>query len=321
VLPVLRGAVALPTRAYFRVAPGAWRQDGALAPVAESVVRAALREAPLAVIHGDTAYFGPPRSATTGSLALISPPAPSDSTGEWYAVAAPPSPLSAALSGMAWDSLPPITTSSRAPQGTWDGLMVARARQFNRRAAIVGGDQGARRVVVVAASGLWRWQFRGGASADAYGAVWGSIFDWLSAERPDPRAAVSVQEVVREGDMIRWRRGNASRDSVVWVALRRQGAERDDSVLVRFGPGANVAESDPLPAGIYDVTVPGGRALLAVNVSRELLPREPGVRGGSVGGVAAYGEAPRVRERGWPFLVLIAALCVEWVLRRRRGLR
>ncbi|MBX6333380.1 MAG: hypothetical protein IRY91_16150, partial [Gemmatimonadaceae bacterium] len=104
VLPVLRGAVALPTRAYYRVAPGQWRLDGSLAPVAESVVRSALRDAPLAIIHGDTSYFGNPRTATTGSLALIAPSG--DSTGEWYAVAAPPSPIAAALAGIVWDSLP-----------------------------------------------------------------------------------------------------------------------------------------------------------------------------------------------------------------------
>src|SRR2546423_1618213 len=34
-LSVLRGALAVPTRGYFRVAPGAWRVDGSLTPVAE----------------------------------------------------------------------------------------------------------------------------------------------------------------------------------------------------------------------------------------------------------------------------------------------
>src|SRR6185437_11510356 len=50
VLPVLRGAVALPTRAYFRVAPGQWRQDGSLAPVDERTVRGAMHDAPLAIL-------------------------------------------------------------------------------------------------------------------------------------------------------------------------------------------------------------------------------------------------------------------------------
>ncbi|MGH7719066.1 MAG: hypothetical protein ACREON_09520, partial [Gemmatimonadaceae bacterium] len=57
-VPILRGAVSLPTRAYFRVAPGVWRQEGSLAGVSEAEVRGALREAPLAILHGDTALFG-----------------------------------------------------------------------------------------------------------------------------------------------------------------------------------------------------------------------------------------------------------------------
>ena len=74
-IPVLRGAVALPTRAYYRVAQGMWRQDGTLAAVSEASVRAALAEAPLAILHGDTALFGAPRAVTKGSLLLYAPSA------------------------------------------------------------------------------------------------------------------------------------------------------------------------------------------------------------------------------------------------------
>lgn len=316
-LPVLRGAVALPTRAYFLVAPQQWRQDGSLAPVSERVVRDALRDAPLAIIHGDTSYFGAPRSVTTGSLALLVPPA--DSTGEWYAVAAPASPLSGALGGIDWDSLPPITTSLRAPVGQWNGLLVARAREFERQPVIAGTASG-RRVVIVSASGLWRWQFRGGASADAFAAVWGSIFDWLTAERPDPRAAFPAEGVVRAGEAIRWRRGSGS-DSVVIVRLERRGTTRTDSVRLRFARDATVAESDPLAAGIYDVRVSGGAAVLVVNASRELLPRAPSVTSGAVGGAAELGARPGLREFWWAYLLALALLCTEWILRRMRGLR
>lgn len=316
-LPVLRGAVALPTRAYFLVAPQQWRQDGSLAPVSERVVRDALRDAPLAIIHGDTSYFGAPRSVTTGSLALLVPPV--DSTGEWYAVAAPASPLSGALGGIDWDSLPPITTSLRAPVGQWNGLLVARAREFERQPVIAGTASG-RRVVIVSASGLWRWQFRGGASADAFAAVWGSIFDWLTAERPDPRAAFPAEGVVRAGEAIRWRRGSGS-DSVVIVRLERRGTTRTDSVRLRFARDATVAESDPLAAGIYDVRVSGGAAVLVVNASRELLPRAPSVTSGAVGGAAELGARPGLREFWWAYLLALALLCTEWILRRMRGLR
>src|SRR6185503_16838611 len=85
-LAVLRGALGIPTRGFFRVAPGEWRVEGALTPIAEAEVRRATREAPVAIIHGDTAAFGPPRSATRGPLALI---VTSGTEGEWYPSAAP----------------------------------------------------------------------------------------------------------------------------------------------------------------------------------------------------------------------------------------
>ena len=69
-LDVLRGTLAVPTRGYFRVAPGRWVQDGSLAAVSEDDVRRSVAEAPLAVLHGDTAIFGAPRAFTRGALAL-----------------------------------------------------------------------------------------------------------------------------------------------------------------------------------------------------------------------------------------------------------
>jgi hypothetical protein len=321
VLPVLRGAVALPTRAYFRVANGSWRQDGSLAPVSEAAVRAALRDAPLTIIHGDTSYFGAPRRVTTGSLALISvaPPTAADSIGEWYPVTTPPSPLSAVLAGIVWDSLPPVAVTGTAPTGEWEGLVVARGRRFDRRPIVVGSSVGGRRVVVTGASGLWRWRFRGGASADAYAALWGGIFDWLTAERPDSRAALPAEGVVRAGEMIRWRLGRG--DSVVKVVLERRGTAERDSLTLSFGAGTTVAESDPLPAGIYDVRSPGGDAVLVVNESRELLPRQPTVLSGATGRAAVLAEHHRLRDRGWAYMLLIALLCAEWLGRRRWGLR
>ena len=321
VLPVLRGAVALPTRAYFRVANGSWRQEGSLAPVSEAAVRAALRDAPLAIIHGDTAYFGAPRRITTGSLALLSvaPQAGADSVGEWYPVAAPPSPISGVLAGIVWDSLPPVAVTGVAPAGEWDGLTAARGRRFDQRPLIAGSTASGRRVVVTGASGLWRWRFRAGSSAEAYAALWGGIFDWLTAERPDPRAALPAEGVVRAGEMIRWRRGSG--DSVLTAVLARRGDAHRDSVTLRFGHGSTVAESDPLAAGVYDVQVAGGAAVVVVNASRELLPREATVRAGATGRSAALAERHHLRDRWWAYMLLIALLCAEWLLRRRWGMR
>lgn len=316
-LPVLRGAVSLPTRAYYRVAPNTWRAEATLSSVSEAEVRRILRSAPLAIIHGDTGVFGSPRRATTGALMLMTPPA--DTSGEWYPAAAPSSPVSAALSGIAWDSLPPIEASARMADGEWSALAAAREREPGRHSVISGTDR-PRRVVTVGASGFWRWHFRGGASADAYATLWGSIFDWLAEARSDVRAAVPAPGIVRAGERVRWRQG-VTADSVVVAVLRRRGdAVRVDSVLLRFG-GDGIAESAALEPGTYDVAVVGGSSLLVVNASRELLPRPPSVVSGGVGRATAAGDAPRLRDASWPYLAALLALCAEWLVRRRIGLR
>jgi hypothetical protein len=314
---VLRGTLSLPTRGFFRVAPGQWRVDGSLSPVSDADVRRAARAAPLLVLHGDTAVFGPPLSATAGALALMPPVT---ERGDWYAIGAPPSPLAAGLTGVEWDSLPPVDVAARLPAGAWQGLETRRARQFERRPAIVGIER-PRRTVIVGASGLWRWYFRAGASAEAYAALWGSIFDWLLQDRSSPRALSAADPVLRAGDRVRWRRGVGADSAMVLAMTRRGDASRTDSVVVRFADGESVAESAPLAPGLYDVRFPGGVALLAVNPSREWLPRAPNVSAGEIGDAPAAGDAPRLRRMPWIYALALGLLCVEWIVRRRRGWR
>jgi hypothetical protein len=193
------------------------------------------------------------------------------------------------------------------------------ARGQEARAVVVGTDK-PRRVAIVAASGLWRWSFRGGAAADAFTALWGRIFDWLAAERADRRAAVPDERLVRAGDPVRWRRGSAS-DSLVTVVVRAHGSARVDTMTLRFPSGVNVVESPPLAAGLYDVSTRGGVALLAVNPSRELLPRAPRLASTTIRGSVATNAVPRVRDAGWIYALAIVLLCAEWIVRRRRGMR
>ena len=315
-IAVLRGALALPTRGFLRIAPGMWRQEGTLAPTTEAEVRRALRDAPVAIIHGDSMIFGPPQQATLGPLALMVPAEGDD--GEWYPTATPVSPLSGALAAIPLDSLPPISAGTAAA-GEWTGLEARRGREATRRAIVVGRDT-PRRLVTVTGSGFWRWRFRGGASADAYAALWGGIFDWLAAERSDRRGAVPDDGAVRAGQPIRWRRGSSA-DSVVRVAIQRRGAPRADTLQLRFVSGIAVVETRPLSPGVYDVTVPNGRTTLAVNVSAELLPDRPRLASGGVGRRGRTADSRGTRNIGWLYAIAIGLLCVEWVLRRRAGLR
>ncbi|HET9455341.1 MAG TPA: hypothetical protein VFO66_13735 [Gemmatimonadaceae bacterium] len=314
-LAVLRGALALPTRGFLRVAPGAWRHEGALTAATETEVREALREAPVAILHGDTSIFGPPTAATVGPLALLVPSQADD--GEWYPSATPASPLTSALSSLPLDSLAPLSAGAPAT-GDWTALEVRRGRESTRRAIVTGTDA-PRRIVRITGSGFWRWRFRGGASADAYSALMGGVFDWLAAERADRRGAVPDENVLRAGQPIRWRRGSSG-DSIVPVVLTVRG-RATDTVSLRFAPGVSLQETPPLAAGVYEVTVPGGRTLLVVNQSAELLPTRPLVRSGDVGGRARPDDARGARYAPWLYALVILLLCAEWFLRRRAGLR
>lgn len=320
-LAVLRGALALPTHGFLRVAPGAWRHEGALTAATETGVREALRDAPVAILHGDTSIFGPPTTVTVGPLALLVPSQADD--GEWYPSATPASPLTGALSSLPLDSLAPVSAGAPAA-GDWTALEVRRGREATRRAIVTGTDA-PRRIVRITGSGFWRWRVRGGASADAYSALMGGVFDWLAAERADRRGAVPDENVLRAGQPIRWRRGSSG-DSIVPVvlAVRRRAPDTlssPDTVSLRFAPGVSLQETPPLAAGTYDVTMPGGRALLVVNPSAELLPLRPLVRSGTIGGRARPDDARGARTAPWLYALVIVLLCAEWFLRRRAGLR
>jgi hypothetical protein len=318
-LSILRGVLALPTKGYLRVAPGVWREEGTLAGVAEGDVRRAIREAPVAVLHGDTSIFGTPAAVSRGPLALL---VPADSeTGEWYPSATPPSPLSATMAALPLDSLPPILAGTAAT-GDWTALEVRRGRSGSRRAVVTGRDEPRRRVTVTG-SGFWRWRFRGGISADAYASLLGGIFDWLAEERADRRAVLPVATVVRAGERVRWQRGSAT-DTLVHVRLSRRGALAGAlaaEYTLRFTADAPTRETDAPQPGVYDADVPGGRITLVVNESAELLPARPHVQSGAVGRRASPSLPPGARSAGWLYVLVVLLLCAEWIGRRRVGLR
>lgn len=178
----LRAVRRGPVRAYWQVAKGVWRVDGTLAPVEEGVVRREAREASLLLLHGDTAFLGAPDALRTSGLILMSPPPVGD---EYYPVApSSPSPLSDAVSGLPWDSLPPLdVASTRAGAEEVTVVETRRGRRFESRAAIRVTEREVigQRVVRIPAAGFWRWKSRGGRSAESYDALLGALVDWVGA--------------------------------------------------------------------------------------------------------------------------------------------
>jgi hypothetical protein len=316
-LDVLRGTLAVPTRGYYRVAPGQWRVDGSLAAVSEEEVKRNLSEAPIVVLHGDTAAFGPPRVYVRGSLALFAPPVARGD--EYYPTSAPPSPLMSTFSTLPWDSLPPIEVGEAPRDVEWTALSAKRGRRLDERRVVVGTST-PRRTVVVSAAGLWRWRFRGGRTADTFVSLWGSVFDWLAGETVDLRGARPATPWVRVGEAVRWRRGGM-KDSAATVIAKRRGGTTTDTIRLRFSGASTMTESAPLAAGVYTTRLAGVEGLLVVNESAEWVPRRPTVRAGAIGTGAAAGRAPTSRNAWWIYAIALAALCVEWVQRRKIGLR
>ncbi len=335
VLVVLRGALALPTRAYLRIAPDVWREEGSLAPIRESDVRARAAAAGILIVHGDTSWApkrgdGKGADVMRGARALWSP-APATAlaragenarAAEWYVHGAPVSPLSAALSGLPWDSLPPLTLAG-VPRGGVTVIDVKLGKTGEATPAIVARDDGGARTLVISGSGYAGWSLRGGRSLEAFTALWGTVFDWLAVGRGDQRAARPSTSWIRNGDPVRWRRGGS--DSVATAVVTKRGADAaqsvSDTVHIAFAPGSAEAVTSTREPGIYDIKSAGGSSVLVVNASREWVPRAPNLKETTGARGAFTSDAPRLSDAWWPFVAALLLLCGEWVGRRLVGLR
>ena len=187
IVRVMRGALSVPVPARFLVARGRWVDDSGRV-IAESRLRGELAVAQVVVLHGDTGYFGRPRDAVRGALALI--PSVTDDS-EWYVAPPPSSLLSPILATLPFDSLPPIAVGAEPRSGV--PIVAMRAASERRR---VGAtlEEGDRRVVIAPVRGTARWALRGGAPADAFATFWGAMLAAL-ADRPGGGIRSSTPEI------------------------------------------------------------------------------------------------------------------------------
>ena len=313
VATALRANVALPTDAFYRIAPGRWLRDGALLPVEESVVRAAVRGASLAVLHGDTTAVGAPASLGTRALLLLAPP--EGDSPELLVRAAPSSPLQAALGGIVLESLPPLLAVAPA-RGGLTALSAAPGMAATGAMPIVSVTDGAVRRVLITAAGYSRWRARGGVSEVAFQSLIGGATDWLLGARGLAAAPSPVGALQRAGVPVRWRRGAKPQAAVL---LSRDGdrAVRRDTLSFAEAGETSMA---PLDAGIWRGTVDGAAVVLPVSSSREWLPGTITLRSGLLNGEAVPVRRG-ARSLGWLYLATVLLLATEWLLRRRAGLR
>ena len=313
VTTAIRANVALPTDAFYRIAPGRWLRDGTLTPVEESVVRAAVRGASLAVLHGDTTAMGAPSSLGTRALLLLSPP--DGDAPELLVRAAPSSPLQAALGGIVIESLPPLLAVNPA-RGGLVVLSAAPGIAATGVTPIVSVTDGAVRRVLITAAGYSRWRARGGVSEVAFQALIGGATDWLLGARGLAGSPTLATPLQRAGLPVRWRRGARPQVAVV---LTRDGdrAVRRDTLTFTEGSDASMA---PLDVGVWRGTVDGAAVVVPVSPSREWLPPITTLRSGRLNGDAVPVRRG-ARSLGWLYLATVLLLAVEWLLRRRAGLR
>ena len=296
-----------------------WRDAAGLTPVSAADVARAVAGARLVVRVGDPTLLD--RFPTKG--AVLTWPTQRGQDGDWYVQPPEPSPLAAALAGVAWDSLPPAAAvADLALAGDSSAVVVLTARLARRGAArpviVLSQAGGARRVTVVA-SGLFRWAFRGGASAEAYRAVVAALADWLlvGGEGRGERFLPVTYETPNGLPLVwRWAGSGAPRDAV--VTLTAGGVARTDTL--RFDATGRAELS--LPPGVYAYGAASGaeRGIVAVETySDEWRPAAPRMRA-QPGGVAGRPAGTALRDRWWLFVIAIAAFATEWAWRRRQGL-
>jgi hypothetical protein len=321
----LENVARVPVRTFIQAEPGGqrWRDGATLEGRALGDVARAVAGAALVIEAGDPASF----SRFTPKGAVLLWPSTQRLDGDWYVQppSSGPSPISNALAGVAWDSLPPATSlADLAPDSAATVAVTARlARRGPSRAVVTLFERAGARRAVIAGGGLYRWAFRGGASGEAYRALVAGLVDWLLAEGAGSGERFHpVAYEVPNGLPSLWKWTGSGEPRNVVVSLTADGRQRVDTLRFDAGGRAELW----LPPGVYryaagDATSGGAeRGVVAVDTySDEWRPGVPaltpqhGTPGDWLSGLA-------LRDQWWLFVVAIGALAAEWAWRRREGL-
>jgi len=180
-------------------------------------------------------------------------------------------------------------------------------------------------MVLTLSSDFWRWGMRAN-GREPYRRFWSGVVGWLLADRDVLTAeARPTSWVMARGAPVEW---SVPGDSAVSSIVVTDG---DDVVLDTTITSGGTISTGPLPPASYTfaVTAASGDTLGAgrfdVSTSTlEMLPvgdvPEVPVRNASLAEVDSMLGRP-LRTLPWPYLLLIALLCGEWIVRRRTGLR
>lgn len=346
-MTVLAEATGLEASGYLRVGPDRFAPMGSALrrgpPVDSATVREAVADAALLVLHGVEAgtdawgralaplaarvLFWP---ADPVGAALAGLPADPPRAGEWYASSeVPASALAVDLAGAVFQGLPPLGPVLPLGEGRHGSTpLFLQLRGTGRpEAGMVLSSTGGQRRAVVLASGYWRWWARETGGRDVYRRLWAGVAGWLLADDAGVGAGVVRPErwVFPRGQPVTWRVPGGEGDSVR-IQIGPDSAPVLDGVL----GGGRRATTGTLAPGLYEYRAwsPDGREdrgrfdVEARTLEMLPPPQAPDLRSGAGGGIGTRGARGRpLRTTPWPYLLLLAALCAEWIGRRRVGLR
>lgn len=341
-LPVLDRSVPGGARVYLRVDDGTWVRSG-LTPqggVPEASVRRAAASATLLVVQGNPGDLpGWLESAArqrpavmhlvrgTGLVPGTGVSVQEVLTGEWYVqTPPPPGPVSAHMMGVDPQDLPPLSRLYGSTGGVGGPVLSGqRDRRGPSRPVALLGPAAGRRWAVVQAEGAWRWAARGDEGLALYRGLFSGMVRWL-VERTAPQPIQLSDPYVRSGDSLRWRVAPEVRD----LAIQLEDAS--GTVVWSSSPSDSATRITGPPLGRGDArfvvsgTTRGNPFRLArpfhVNARLEEMPNPIGPALDVSPDAAAGGRtAPGSDTPVWPFAAAIVLLCVEWLWRRKIGLR
>ncbi|MEP6589776.1 MAG: hypothetical protein ABJC19_01220 [Gemmatimonadota bacterium] len=311
----LRDVIDAPVRGYAQLERGSWRRMDDLRRVSTAEVLGAARAADLLAVRGDVTAW-----QRVGHARLLW--APSALEGDWYVGGGGASPVAGAFVGVPLDSLPPaiaVTPLDNAGAAEWVGATAQLARRGAAVPILTGTVDPGGRVVRLGADGLYRWAFRGGVADQLWRGLIASAAAWLlAAPRQDGARAIPIQAVTERGRPVRFRWTAPLPAVPLAVQLDGGDAVRHDTLSFDAAGEAAIA----LPPGRYRYTLEGGASgQLAVEpYSDELLPAAVTL----VAHEATVAPTPTrgsLREAWWLFALAAAGFILEWLLRRRFGLR
>lgn len=341
-LPVLEDVTGLPTTGYLAAGDNRFVRLGRAAergpPPDSATVRRSAAEASVLVVHGlgerSPAWLRELTSAPGRRLVFPTDAFGADvagldvedpSSGEWYASPeVPASPIAGALSGVDLQGLPPLNDLMAPIRDEVGAPIRLRLRGAGpARSAIALDERPSGRVAVALAGGFWRWAMRD-SGREPYRRLWSGVAGWLLRGGSGPVVeARPTSGVVARGDPVVWRmRGDTS-------DVRVRVTSADSAVVDTVATGRETVTTPPLPPGSYRYTVQsagadtiGAGRFDVASATLEMLPpgAVPDIGGARTGAASATAGRP-VRTSPWPYALILILLCVEWVARRRSGLR